>query len=148
MSTTLVVVAQRARARLFFHDGSGEPLREVRDLVHPESRMRGLSMETDRPGRVHDRTGPARHAMAQEETTKEREAANFARELAEAIRGYRVENELDGVVLVAEPGFLGMLRGSLDDATTKAVSGEVPKGLVDRPVEEIATHLEELLIVG
>lgn len=148
MASTLVVVAQRAHARMFHHAGSGEPLEEVEDLAHPESRMHGLSMETDRPGRVHDRQGPGRHAMAQEETTKEREASNFAREVCEVVRKRRVEGGFDRLVLVAEPGFLGLLRGSLDDASAKLVSGEVHKEVTDRPVDEIASHLKDHLVLG
>ena len=147
MTTTLVVVAQRSRARLFDHKASGKGLTEIQDLVHPEARLHGLDLETERPGRVHDRVGPARHGMAQEETTKEREASNFAREVADAIETRRTHEGFDQLILIAEPGFLGMLRKTLDPVSAKNVLGEVRKEIVDRKVDEIAGYLKDLLIV-
>jgi len=144
---TLVAVAERARARLFHHEGPGKGLSEIGDLAHPEARMHGLELDTDRPGRVHDRKGPGRHAMSSEESTKERAASNFAREVAQAIKARRTHEGFGRLVLVAEPGFLGMLRAALDPATSKLVDGEVHKQIVARPTAEIAAHLAEVLVV-
>lgn len=144
--TTLVAVAQRAKARFFLHVPGGG-FDEVTDLVHPESRAHGRDLASDRPGRVHESHGPGRSAMAQEETPKEREASTFAREIAEAIRSRRNANEFDRLVLVAEPGFLGMLREALDDATAKTIHGEVRKDIVERPLAEIKEHLSEVLLM-
>jgi protein required for attachment to host cells len=147
MSTTLVTVAQRAKARLFRHDGPGQGLVEVEDLAHPASRARGREIDTDRPGRVHDRAGPGRHAMAKEEPPEEHEAARFAREVADAIREHRTREGFDRLVLVAEPGFLGKLRASLDDASARLVDGEVHRDIADRKQAEIESHLGDVLAV-
>jgi len=144
--TTLVTVAQRAKARFFLHT-PGKGFDEVTDLVHPESRAHGRDLTTDRPGRVHESHGPGRSAMAQEEPPKEREASNFAREIADQILDRRNANEFDRLVLVAEPGFLGMLRDALDDATAKTIHGEVRKDIVDRPLDDIKEHLSDLLLM-
>lgn len=142
--TTLVVVAQRAEARFFVRDGSGRGLDEIADLVHPESRAHGMALETDRPGRVHERHGPTRHAMAPEETTKEHEATTFSKEVATAIRDRRTHEGFDRLVLVAEPGFLGMLREALDGPTAAKIHGEIRKNLTKAPVAQIAEMVEEL----
>ncbi|MCA9606408.1 MAG: host attachment protein [Myxococcales bacterium] len=142
--TTLVVVAQRAEARFFLHDGPGVGLAEIADLVHPESRAHGMALETDRPGRVHERNGPTRHAMAPGETAKEHEATVFSKEVAEAILARRTHEGFDRLVLVAEPGFLGMLRGALDGPTAAMVHGEVRKNLTKAPVEQIAESIAHL----
>jgi protein required for attachment to host cells len=147
MSTTFVTVAQRAKARLFRHDGPGKGLTEVRDLAHPASRAHGTDIDTDRPGRVHDRYGPGRHAMAKEEPPKEHEARQFAQQVAEAIREYRTKEGFDRLILVAEPRFLGMLRESLDDATAKLIDGELHKEITDSKQQEIEQHLSEVLAV-
>jgi protein required for attachment to host cells len=143
--TTIVAVAQRAKARLFRHDGPQSGLTEIRDLAHPESRAHGIDLETDRAGRVADRRGPGRHALEVEEPPKEREAANFAREVAAALKDVRTHQGFDRLVLVAEPGFLGLLRGALDHTTAKLIDGEVHKEIVDEKVDEIAAHLEGVL---
>ncbi len=143
--TTLVVVAQRAQARFFVQDGPGQGLEEVTDLVHPESRAHGIDLETDRPGRVQNRQGSVRHGLSQEETPKEREAANFAREVARAILHRRTHEGFERLVLVAEPGFLGLLRADLDPPTAALIRGEVHKNLTRGTVEQIEAGLEGVL---
>lgn len=144
---TLIAVAQRAKARLFLHEGPGRGLTEIADLVHPESRAHGLDLDTDRPGRVHDRVGTGRHAMANEETHKERAASDFAREIARALSDRRTHEGFDRLILAAEPGFLGLLRAALDDPTKRLVDGELPKELTHASIEDIAARLEGLLVV-
>jgi len=144
---TLVVAAQRAHARFFTHQGRGTGLEEVRDLVHPASRQHGIAFDTDRPGRTQDSHGQGRHALAQEEPAKAREAANFARQVAEAIRDFRTHERCNRVILMAEPGFLGLLRGSLDDASAKLVDGEVQKEVVEQPPEVIGGYLRDMIIL-
>lgn len=60
-------------------------------------------------------------------------------------RDHVADLESDRPGRVAEPGFLGMLRGALGGPTVKAVAGEVPKELTERTVDAISEHLAELL---
>ena len=145
--STLVVAAERTKARFFTHAGRGSGLQEIRALVHPKSRAHGIAFDSDRQGRTQDRYGQGRHAYAQEELPKDREAANFAREVAASIRDFRTHEHCNRVILMAEPGFLGLLRASLDDASAKLVDGEVHKELVDQPVATIGEHLRDLIIL-
>lgn len=147
MSTTLVVVAQRAKARLFRHDGPGKGLVEVFDLAHPAARLPNVALDTDRPGHVNVRSGPSRHAMEKEEPSKDHEAARFAREVADEVRAYRTHERIDRIILVAEPRFLGMLRQALDDASARMVEAELHKELTDLPQQEIEDHLGVVLAV-
>ncbi len=144
---TLVAVTQRARAQLFLQDAAREPLVEIATFEHPESRRADREQDADRPGRVQDRGGPGRHAMAVEETSKEREAANFARTLADELQRRRNDGLFNQLVLVAEPGFLGLLRQALDAPTQKLVIGEVKKNLTGRRAEELYPHLGEHLLL-
>jgi len=85
--------------------------------------------------------------MSSEETSKERAAADFAREVARAIEARRTHEGFRRLVLVAEPGFLGLLRAALDPVSAKLVDGEVRKQLVARDTKEIAGHLESVMRV-
>ena len=147
VSKTVIAVAQRGKARLFLHEVPGEGLEEIADLAQPESRARGVDLDSDRPGRVHDRVGRARHAMANEETHKERRASDFAREIARILDERRRREGYDRLILVAEPGFLGLLRASLDDVTASLVDGELRKELTHESVEELGARLGRFLMV-
>lgn len=148
MTTTMVIVASRTGARLLTLAGPGKPLQTWRELQHPEGRLMNREVNADRPGRVHDRVGPARHAMAKEEPPHERSAADFAREVAQATEEARNAHAFDDVVLVAEPGFLGMLRQALDAVTNDRVRGTVQKDLAAVETRDLAPYLEEVLPVG
>lgn len=146
MTTTLIAVAQRAKARLFVHEGPGRGLTEIEDLVNPSARMSQSEIDADRPGSTHDSFG-RRHPLEHEQTPKARAAEDFAREIARAIAKRRTAEGFDRLVLVAEPGFLGMLRAALDGPTARLVDGEVNKELTELRTDQLAPHLADVLAV-
>jgi protein required for attachment to host cells len=146
MTITLVAVAQRAKATLYRHAGPGRGLVEVESLAHPEARRYDREVDADRPGRVQDSHG-RHHAMEREQSPKERAAEDFAREVAHAIERHRVGEGFGRLILVAEPGFLGLLRAALDRPTARLVTGEVHKELTDVSLDTLTEHLGDVLAV-
>lgn len=145
MSNTWVVVADSGAARIFSAASPVGPLEEREDFAHPEARVRERALASDKPGRAFDSFGKGRHSMGQQEGPRERSAMDFARLLAGRIGGARAKGEIDRVVLVAAPEFLGMLRASLDDETKKRVESEFAFNLVSMRPDEIRAHLPERL---
>ncbi len=92
-----------------------------------------------------DRVGYAKHGMEPKVKPKEQEAIAFARLLAKRIEAARAKSEIDRVILVAPPEFLGHLRDVLDDNARKIVDGEHNLNLVRMPPDEIRQHLPERL---
>jgi protein required for attachment to host cells len=140
---TCVLVASRVDARFF--QLRGRELERFMEVEHPASRRRDRDFQADRPGRSFDRIGPGRHAMSPEESPHDREAANFARELADKLNDLRVKDGVARFMLVAEPGFLGMLRSSLTDQTRNLVDATVHKDLAEVPDRDLPRHLGEIL---
>ena len=147
MRSTWVVVAHRAGARILEHRGPGKGLSLLRQLDHAEGRLRSGELITDRPGRGSDRAGSGSHAMSTEVSAHEHLAGVFARELAGVIDSARSDNRFRDVVLVAEPRFLGLLRGALDGVTATTVAGTVSKDLAHLEVRDLAPHLENVINV-
>jgi len=141
MKKIWVVVADRARGRIFSATSPKSPLTEIEDLVHPEARAHERDLTTDRPGR-----GPGSHrAMGTANKAHEHEATNFARELAARIDVGRVNTDFTKLVLVAAPDFLGLLRKSLNPHVEKLVAREVTKNLTQLTPADIRAHLPEYL---
>lgn len=130
--TTLIAVAQKAVARFFRHPAAGEPLEELETLDHPQSALHNGDLVTDSPGATKERMGPQVRAMQPQQTAKEREAENFARQVAARIRDARLSNEYDRAVVIAAPEFLGLLRASLDPTESAFITDEIAKN--------VATH--------
>jgi len=65
MKKTWILVADSSKARLFTVESASGPLIEVRDFLHPESRMHEQELTTDLPGKHRNDTGVGAHGFEQ-----------------------------------------------------------------------------------
>jgi protein required for attachment to host cells len=148
MKTTWIVVAHRAGARILQHAGPNKELRVIEDIDHEEGRRKTGEIASDRPGMAYSRAGKGGgHPMSTEVSPHDHAAVELVRKLAATLARGRNENRFAQLVLVAEPRFLGMLRGGLDAVTASLVSGTVPKDLAHVEVRDLPPHLRDVLLV-
>jgi len=145
--TTWIVVAHRAGARFFELQAPGQGLSLVREEDHPEGRLKAGDIDTDKPGGVRDTGGGGQRAMSKKEHADEHVAHVFARQIAGILKHERAENRYKGVVLVAEPGFLGMLREALDAPTAKCVHKTIAKDLAHVSARDLGNHLKDAVAI-
>jgi protein required for attachment to host cells len=141
MGNTWVVVADGARARLF-NRHKNRKLEEFDVLLSPQHRLHEGDLVTDREGRVSDSHG-ARHGMGNKNATKDHEMVVFAKRLAGRLEEARNAGELDRLVLVAAPRFLGQLRTQLSNSVADLVALTIDKELTTLPADKLAEHLPE-----
>jgi len=146
MKTTWILIAHRAGARLFEHRGREGGIVLLEDFPHPEGRLKNGEINADKPGRSLDsmRTG-GRHAMAKEHLPTEVVAQRFAKELAGHLDHGRSQNRYERLVLVAEPRFLGTLRGALGAPTAALVDATVDKDLGGVESRDLPRYLGEVV---
>lgn len=129
MADVWILVADRARARLFSLEKGAPRMIEIADFVNPEARTPGHEQRHSPPPRVHDRIGESRHAIEAHTSPREKAALRFAAvlgtHLEEAYAGRRYRN----LVLIAPPGFLGILKAVLGSRLIDSVVLEIPKNL-------------------
>lgn len=147
IKTTWVVVAHQAGARFMEHkSGFGRHLKLVREIEHPEGRMRNHEIDSDRPGEASaGGRGTSRRSMQHEETAHEHVVSAFAHTVASELSKARAGGAFDKLILVAEPGFLGVLREALDRPTAQLVVDSVKKNLAIELPNEVAQHLGRAL---
>jgi len=145
MASTWVVVADRSAARIFKAATPTGGLDELESLVHPEGRMRAQDLTSDLPGRAFDSKGKGRHAMESEVGPRAHEAIAFARELAGRMAAARSRGEIERLVLVAAPEFLGLLREALGGGTRRLVEAEFALNLVKMTPAAIRSRLPDKL---
>lgn len=138
MSQFLLVAADAARARIFTREKKYSPLVEIDTLVHPEARLHKQDLERDRQGHVYESYTGSESDYQVPTDPKQKEMGRFAQELAARLKQVRNEGRYSGLTLVAEPGFLGYLRKSLDDETRKTVIHEVAKNVTSQDPAFIA----------
>lgn len=144
MPNTWVVVADSGSARIFTADSPIGALNEAETFAHSEVRVEERRLVSDRKGQTMTSTG-RRHAYSGEVGPKETETQVFAKLLADRLAGARAKGELEHLVLVAAPEFLGKLRGALDDETRKKVEAELSLNLTTLTAAEIRKRLPERL---
>ena len=141
MCSSLVIVAESSRARIFEMQNPGQPLHELKTMVHPESRAHTRDLTTDLPGRSFDSRGHGRHAMEDSLDVKEQHAINFAEQLAGYINAECRNNNLERLYIAAAPHFLGHLRKKLDAAAKNHIVRQLNKNLVTMDEATIRKHL-------
>jgi protein required for attachment to host cells len=140
--STWIIVGHRAGARIVEHSRSG--LKLVSETEHAAGRLKDADMGSDKPGRISSSVGPGRNAYSPHESAHDHAAQTFANELAQTLRAARNEHRVERLVLVAEPRFLGMLRGALDGPTAALIHDEVHKDLANVPLHDLQGHLREV----
>lgn len=104
-----------------------------------QARQHLRDLETDRRGR---RRGPvAHHAVGGERNSLQHEAEVFAQRIVGELEKSMHEHAFESVVLVAEPGFMGQLRGVMPKSLLKAVAQQVTKDLIRRDERTILGHV-------
>ena len=137
MSTTWILVADGARARLFESAAAAPALAEIECFANPEGRAGTRKLSTHRLPTVNESVGPARHSIEPHTTPREKFTARFAKVLADALEQGRVTRRFEHLVLVAPPRFLGALNRQLHKPLRDCVVGEVRHDLTALPAAQI-----------
>lgn len=141
MASTWIIVANSSVARFFEIQKDGQ-LKEFNTLIHPESRLHGRDLTSDRPGRTFESVGKGRSAMEQHTSPKEVEFETFAHYISDHLATAHGEGQFDRLYIAAGPHFLGLLRQAIKPSTAKAIQSTIDKDMTQMTPEEIRTHLE------
>lgn len=142
-----LVVANAARARVLEEGDRPGTYRHIADLVHPQSRQKGVDLAKehggDRAGLVmgSGRGGAGGTALDPRTDPREREHDRFARELAAALNEGVAGGRCAGLVLVASDPFLGQLKSHLDTQATKALLRTIASDYTALRDDELARRL-------
>lgn len=146
MTSTWILVADAARARLFEATGRSDPWQEVACFANPDGRAPGRHATTEHAPRVNESMGSARHAIEPHTSLRDKSAERFAHMLNEALERGRNDQRYEQLVLVAPPRFLGTLHGVLDKQLAGCVSGEVQHDFTALRGDEIRSRLPPQLL--
>ncbi|RDH80683.1 MAG: host attachment protein [endosymbiont of Galathealinum brachiosum] len=142
MKTTMVVVADSTRARIFTWDSEDHTvLIEIEDMTHPEGRLHERDMTSDLPGRESGANGAGGHAYDNKDNPKKHQQVDFAKRISTHLDDERKANKLSRLLLIVAPEFLGELRGQFSNELSKLIAFELPKNLAAHGVADIEKHI-------
>lgn len=141
-----IVVANASRARVLEEADRRGQYTHVADLVHPQSRQKGVELANahggDRPGHVEGQGhGLGSAAYLPRTDPREREHDRFAREVAAALNDGVAAGRCAGIVLVASDPFLGQVKAHLDAQATKALLRTVASDYTTLRDDELAQRM-------
>jgi protein required for attachment to host cells len=138
-----LVVANAARARVLEETDRAGVYAHRADLIHPQSRQKGVDLAPDRAGHAEGagQGAAAGAAYVSHTDPREREHDRFARELAALLNGGIARGECAGLVLVASNPFLGRLKAHLGGQARKAILRTVASDCTALRDDELAQRL-------
>lgn len=142
-----IVIADGAQARILENHGPGKGLVPLPSEEMHKTPRPTREINTDRPGRSHDRVGPGRHAMENPSDAHREEKRRFAELLGEHLNEAALKRRYDRLILVAPSKTLGDLRQSLSKEAAAKIDGELTKDLTKVSDHDLPDHLGEVIAV-
>lgn len=136
---TWVLVANGSKARIFSF--LKDSLTELTVLTHPETRMHGHDLVTDRSGQSLRSGGLGHHSMEPRIQPHKNETEHFAQEVSHYLDLEYKMNQFRDLHLIASPAFLGLLRQHLHTETQKGIVTTIDKDLVGETPRQIRSYL-------
>lgn len=96
----------------------------------------------ERAPRVHDRMGPARHAIEKRTTPRTAAENKFLERVIDQLGQWSEQGAFDQFILCAPPRAAGVLKARLTDPLTKRLRALVVKDLTHETAAEITARLE------
>jgi protein required for attachment to host cells len=146
MKRNWVVIANAARARVLEETDRPGKYESVADLVHPQSRQKGVDLAAvhggDRAGHVEG-TGHGLGSAAYQPRTdpRDREHDRFAREVSTTLNQGVAAGRCAGIVLVASDPFLGQVKAHLNVQARKLLLRTVASDYTTLTERELAERL-------
>jgi protein required for attachment to host cells len=146
-----LVVANSSQARVLEPSATAGEYTPLADLAHPQSRMKGVELGEDRPGRAEGNVhvqgggvhGPGGGEYEPRLDVREREHERFAQEVAAVVNAGVAGGRCAGLVLVVSNPFLGHLKAKLSEQAVKAVLRTLPRDYTALSDADLAARLKE-----
>lgn len=147
MKRKWILIADRSKARFFEYQGPNKPFKLIHKIEHPEGKIKGREISSDKHGESFDRMGYGRHKMENSFDPREEENKKFASEICDYLKTAKNEQKFDSAIIVSGPAFLGYLKEKMDNGLMKSITNWIPKNLGQFDDKEIHEHFSEYLNV-
>ena len=136
------VIADGGRARFVERDEEGA-FRTLSSFVSTELHTSAHEIGKDRPARVKESASPARSAVEPRRDLHEAAKEDFIGTVADTLAAELKDGKFDELVLVAPPGVISELKGSLSKPAASIVVKELHKDLTRVPDHELTSYLAQ-----
>jgi len=143
MKKQWILIANAATARLYGRASPAQPLEVLAEHNHPESRLKGSELGSDRPGHEASDHSSAGSRFEPRTDARRKQHQQFADELAERLAQGLAEGRYDSLWLFASNPFLGELKARLSPQVARHVQLAHASDLTALPLDELAQRLRD-----
>ncbi len=140
--TTWVVVSNTNTCRIYKYSKKPEQLALIKEIEHPENRLRDIELTSDKPGRYNS-NGSAHGAFTQESDPKEILINEFARDIVNDLDKARNIQAYETLIMIAPPHMSGLLFHHINKHVKDLVTHSIKKDIVNLTEPELATFLQQ-----
>lgn len=116
-------------------------LKLIKEVVHPENKMKSSDMVTDKPGKFIANDG-AHGAYTPSSDPKENLINQFLHDVAKCINNDRAKNSFNRLIVIAPPSVEGILMQYLDKHVKSLIICSVQKDLIHANEKDLLKALE------
>lgn len=135
-----VVNSNSNKCHIYEFDRKNATLNLVKELQHPENKLKSGDLISDKPGRYKS-SHAARGAYTQPSDPKEIKIDSFYREIAKELDQARCKQGYSELIIIAPPHLNGLLFQHLDKHVKDLVINNIKKDLLHLPDHELVKFL-------
>lgn len=138
--TTWAVVLDSTTCRMY--DYNKNKLTLVKEIEHPENKLRDVDLTSDKPGRYKS-MGSAHGTYTQESDPKEIKIENFSREIAKILEHENTIHSYERIILIASPHMNGLLQKHINKQVKNLIASNIEKDLTDFNESQLLKYLND-----
>ncbi|MCW8409867.1 host attachment protein [Legionella sp. PATHC035] len=143
--TTWVLAADTNTCRIYKSTTTPYDLKLIKELQHPQSKLRDIELTSEKPGRYNTAT-TTRGTYTQQSDPKEIEIDNFARTIAEELDHSRNAHEYDKLIVITGPHMNGLLFHHLNKHVHHLVTHNLKNDVIHLTEKELSDFLRKNLL--
>ncbi|STY28540.1 Protein required for attachment to host cells [Legionella wadsworthii] len=141
---TWIVTTDSNTCRIYKSTTKPYQLTFVKELLHPESKLKDTELTSSAPGRFNSASN-VRGAYTQQTDPKEIEIDHFAREIAEELNSGRNHHDYDQLIIVAPPHMNGLLLQHMDKNVNHLITQNIKNDVMHLTEQKLSNFLQENL---
>lgn len=110
----------QTQAKVYLSDSISKEFNLHDTLLHPESRMKGSNIASDRPGHYKSRAD-GHGAFVERSDPKDYKADRFANEISHYVKDAHNKNKYRELIIAASPPFHGLIKKHLEKGVEESV---------------------------
>ena len=139
---TWILTTDSNTCRLYNYTEKPELLTLVKEIKHPENKLRDTDLTSDKPGH-YKASGGAHGAFSQQSDPKEIKIEDFSREIAKALDHGRNTHAYEKLIVIAPPHMNGLLLKHLNKLVKDLVTHNIKKDIPHCTDRELLDFLHQ-----